>query len=210
MSIVSVSYSSASLRSTVQSRRHGSNLNLSHLLHKANSLPFPRTIPKNRVTHITTYRDMAVYGGGGGGGGLGSPLPQPPPPPPLTPWPLWVAGAVLSAILSIWKTTKYWGPFLMLKQRVEKVVHVAEDVVDMVETAAKEVDKVSEEIVDHLPKDSILQKTAVLVENTAETVAKDANLAAEIIGKVEKFDDGLSSLIKKKGGSKEGDAKPKP
>ncbi|XP_022962246.1 uncharacterized protein LOC111462754 [Cucurbita moschata] len=207
MSIISVSSRSANLRSAVDSRRHGSNLNLSHLLHRAKSLPLPRTIPKNRATHITTYRDMAVYGVGGG---LGSPLPLPPPPPPLTPWPLWVAGAVLSAILSIWKTTKYWKPFLMLKQRVEKVVHVAEDVVDMVETAAEEVDKVAEEIADHLPKDSILQKTAVLVENTAETVAKDANLAADIIGKVEKFDDGLNSLIKKKGGSKEGDAKPKP
>ena len=74
-------------------------------------------------------------------------------------------------------------------------MHVAEDVVDMVETAAEEVDKVAEEIADHLPKDSILQKTAVLVENAAETVAKDANLAAEIIGKVSPFLLTFSSLF---------------
>lgn len=62
-----------------------------------------------------------------------------------------------------------------------------EDVAEMVETAAERVDKVAEEIGEHLPEGSKLQKAALFVENAAERIAKDADLAGDIIDKVKPF-----------------------
>ncbi|CAK9313047.1 unnamed protein product [Citrullus colocynthis] len=85
---------------------------------------------------------------------------------------------------------------------MEKVV---EDVAEMVETAGERVDKVAEEIGEHLPEGSKLQKAALFVENAAERIAKDADLAGDIIEKIEAAENELSSFIKQSGESKEED-----
>ncbi|XP_038886506.1 uncharacterized protein LOC120076742 isoform X1 [Benincasa hispida] len=189
MSIISISSSSTFLRSTnIQShrRRHGSNLNTTHIL------PFPTTTNPKYSTSCRHNIDMAIYSSGDANG-----LP-PLPPLPDTPWPLWVAGVLMSAVLSIWQTKSYWGPFLTLKEKVDKVVDVVEEVAEMVETAAERVDKVAEEIAEHLPEGSKLQKAALFVENAAERIAKDADLAGDIIDKCQGLRGSLSHCCQRR------------
>ncbi|KAE8652133.1 uncharacterized protein LOC105434653 isoform X2 [Cucumis sativus] len=201
MSILSISSSSTYFGlPTIRSHhphRHGSNLNLTHL-HNHNSLPLIPTTKTNPKSSTCT-RNMAIYSADSIIG-----LPSLPPFHD-TPSPLWIAGVVLSAVLSIWKTKNYWKPFLTLKEKMDKVVEKAEDVAEMAGSAADKVDKAAEDIAAYLPDGSELQKTAESVDDVAEKIGKDADMAGDLFEKFKTAEDELSSLVDHSGESNEED-----
>ncbi|XP_022132223.1 uncharacterized protein LOC111005138 [Momordica charantia] len=193
MSIVSVCSSRPSCL------RHGSKINLSDHDQK---LPFASTnidLRKRSSCHLTIisqYRHrMAIYSGEGLG------FPSLPDLPRQVPWPLWMLGMLISAILPF-GGNKLW-PFLILNQNVDKVVDAVEEVAEMVETAAEGVEKVAEEVAEHLPQGGQLQKAALFLENAAKTLSKDAHVAEQIVHKIEEVEDKVISSFKKNGETKE-------
>ncbi|RQO86773.1 hypothetical protein POPTR_002G101600v4 [Populus trichocarpa] len=94
----------------------------------------------------------------------------------------WVLGMLISIILPFCRNK--WGALLLIKDKVEQVVEIADHVADIVEEVAEEVGKVAEEVADHLPEGGKLQQVATFVENVAKETAKDANVVDEIIEKI--------------------------
>ncbi|XP_050938293.1 uncharacterized protein LOC103488552 isoform X3 [Cucumis melo] len=200
MWILSISSSSTYFGSpTIRSHhphRRGSDLNLISHLHNHKSLSLPTTKPN--LKNSTCSRSMAIFSADSMGLPPFLPFSN-------TPSQLWMAGVVLSAILSIWKTKNYWRPFLMLKEKVDTVVEKAEEAAEMAETTADGVDKAAEKIAEHLPDGSDLQKTAQSVDDAAKKIGKDADLAGDFCEKFETVEDELSSLIEHSGEGKEED-----
>ncbi|XP_011016870.1 PREDICTED: uncharacterized protein LOC105120399 isoform X2 [Populus euphratica] len=120
-----------------------------------------------------TKMEMAVYNSHGTG---------PAHPSSPSPWKGWVLGMLISIILPFCRSK--WGPLLLIKDKVEEVVEIADHVADIVEEVAEEVGKVAEEVADHLPEGGKLQEVATFVENVAKETAKDANVVDEIIEKI--------------------------
>ncbi|KAH8516165.1 hypothetical protein Peur_047485 [Populus x canadensis] len=120
-----------------------------------------------------TKMEMAVYNSLGTG---------PAHPSAPSPWKGWVLGMLISIILPFCRNK--WGAVLLIKDKVEQVVEIADHVADIVEEVAEEVGKVAEEVADHLPEGGKLQQVATFVENVAKETAKDANVVDEIIEKI--------------------------
>ncbi|KAF9687354.1 hypothetical protein SADUNF_Sadunf02G0084900 [Salix dunnii] len=120
-----------------------------------------------------TKMQMAVYNSVG----TGSAGPSAP-----SPWKGWILGVLLSVILPFCRNK--WGALLLIKDKVEEVVELADNVADIVEEVAEGVEKVAEEIADHLPEGGKLKQVATFVENVAEETAKDADLVDEVIEKI--------------------------
>ncbi|KAJ6939519.1 hypothetical protein NC651_005848 [Populus alba x Populus x berolinensis] len=121
-----------------------------------------------------TKMEMAVYSSLGTG---------PAHPSAPSPWKGWVLGMLISIILPFCRNK--WGALLLIKDKVEEVVEIADQVADIVEEVAEEVGKVADEVADHLPEGGKLQQVATFIENVAKETAKDANVVDEIIEKVE-------------------------
>ncbi|KAF3445946.1 hypothetical protein FNV43_RR11123 [Rhamnella rubrinervis] len=65
----------------------------------------------------------------------------------------------------------------------------------MVEEVAEDVEKVADDIGDHLPDGTKLRKADLFVENVAKEIVKDANLAEQVILKVEDVETYAGSFI---------------
>jgi hypothetical protein len=64
------------------------------------------------------------------------------------------------------------------------VVGEVEQVAEVVENVATVVEKVSAEVADHLPDNSMIKEAALAVEHISNVTAADAQLAASFIHKV--------------------------
>ncbi|KAJ7965757.1 Phage capsid scaffolding protein (GPO) serine peptidase [Quillaja saponaria] len=121
--------------------------------------------------------------------------PGPPPPnsvPSPASWKAWLFGFIMTIVIPFSKNK--WAPLITLKEKVETVIDMAEDVTEIVEKVADEVDKVAEEIADHLPEGK-LQKTFRFIEKAAEETSKGADLAEEVIDKLEKVEQEVESFF---------------
>ncbi|KAJ6730307.1 PHAGE CAPSID SCAFFOLDING PROTEIN (GPO) SERINE PEPTIDASE [Salix viminalis] len=94
----------------------------------------------------------------------------------------WILGVLLSVILPFCRNK--WGGLLMMKDKIEAVVELADQVADIVEEVAEGVEKVADEVADHLPEGGKLKQVATFVENVARETAKDADLIDDVIEKV--------------------------
>ncbi|KAJ6709548.1 hypothetical protein OIU74_010610 [Salix koriyanagi] len=121
-----------------------------------------------------TKMQMAVYSSVG----TGSAHPSAP-----SPWKGWILGVLLSVILPFCRNK--WGGLLLMKDKIEAVVELADQVADIVEEVAEGVEKVADEVADHLPEGGRLKQVATFVENVARETAKDADLIDDVIEKVQ-------------------------
>ncbi|KAL4556466.1 hypothetical protein LXL04_039120 [Taraxacum kok-saghyz] len=120
----------------------------------------------------------------------GVPLPSGPPSGSMKSW---VLGIVLTFVLPF--ITHKWGPLIVLKNKVDTVVDMAEHIAEVIEDVAEKVDGVIDNITDDLPDNSELKKTLKALDALVEGVAKTAHIANDIIDKVEEAEDKLESLI---------------
>ncbi|GMN33905.1 hypothetical protein TIFTF001_004414 [Ficus carica] len=100
------------------------------------------------------------------------------------PWNSWqglIFGVVVTLILPFCGSK--WGPFLTIKNQVDKVADTVEAVAEVVEQVAEKVEEIADEIGDHLPVGK-LKGTFDLIENIAKETAKDAHIVDEFIEKV--------------------------
>ncbi|XP_021291993.1 uncharacterized protein LOC110422424 [Herrania umbratica] len=125
-----------------------------------------------------------------------------PPPgsaPPKFNFSLWAKcflGSVLSFSLHFWK--EKWAKLMRIEGEAEMVVEEVENAAEVVEKVATAAEKLSAQVADKLPDDSVLKKAALVVEHVSEETAQDAHVTTEFIHQVEalKHDvDGLESWV---------------
>ncbi|KAH7866120.1 hypothetical protein Vadar_015818 [Vaccinium darrowii] len=117
----------------------------------------------------------------------------PPPRKPIFPtWAKWVFGSLISIILPFWKLK--WGSLILLEDKVEQVVEEVEVVAEVVEKVAETAEKVSAEVADKFPDNSKLKEAALVVEHISTVAATDAEMAEDVIHKVEELKHDLTDL----------------
>jgi len=117
----------------------------------------------------------------------------PPPRKPIFPtWAKWVFGSLMSIIMPFWKLK--WGSLILLEDKVEQVVEEVEVVVEVVEKVAETAEKVSAEVADKFPDNSKLKEAALIVEHISTVAATDAEMAEDVIHKVEELKRDLTDL----------------
>uniref|UniRef100_A0A5B7BDU0 Uncharacterized protein n=1 Tax=Davidia involucrata TaxID=16924 RepID=A0A5B7BDU0_DAVIN len=109
-----------------------------------------------------------------------APVPAKPPSPA---WKKWMVGLMLSIILPSFRHK--WGPFLVLKSKLDTAIETVESVTEVVEELAEEVEKLAEGVENKLPEDTKLKETMQSVEKLAKEAVKEADLAQELIHKVQ-------------------------
>ncbi|XWS21457.1 hypothetical protein CRYUN_Cryun30bG0056400 [Craigia yunnanensis] len=108
-------------------------------------------------------------------------------------WLLWALGMVISVCLSF--TTSKWGPLLKLKNEADNILETAEHISDVVEEVAEKVEKIVDEVGDQLPDGGKLQAALEVVEDLAGETAKNAQLAGDLIDKVQEMEDKMESFM---------------
>ncbi|KAE8794782.1 hypothetical protein D1007_30316 [Hordeum vulgare] len=116
-----------------------------------------------------TTNTSSCSGGGGGAGGTGR---------PAAGFSTWARLAIGSA------AAVKWASFLRIQNEVEMVKDAAETAAEVVEEVATAAEKVSSEVVGHLPEEGRLRRAAVMVEHASKEVAEEAHRARDIIHKV--------------------------
>ncbi|KAM0949034.1 hypothetical protein DsansV1_C06g0066001 [Dioscorea sansibarensis] len=118
-------------------------------------------------------------------------------------WITWVGGAFV--VLSV----PFYRRIRKAQDRVEATV---EEVADTVENVAEKIEKISTDIADALPEGK-LKEMVLKVEQTAETMEKNAEKAQILIEKLDKIvaevDELVEPLVKEGGASKEGEERKK-
>lgn len=109
-------------------------------------------------------------------------------------WKRWIAGLAISGVtLPLCKDKIY--SFLEWKNDVEIVVEDAEIIAEVVEKVAEEVVEIAELLTNKLPEGGKLKNAVDDIENVAKEIVKDANIAEDIINKVEDFEKEVDSLV---------------
>ncbi|KAE8794778.1 hypothetical protein D1007_30311 [Hordeum vulgare] len=116
----------------------------------------------------TNTSSCSSGGGGGGAGGTGR---------PAAGFSTWARLAIGSA------AAVKWASFLRIQNEVEMVKDAAETAAEVVEEVAMAAEKVSSEVVGHLPEEGRLRRAAVMVEHASKEVAEEAHRARDIIHK---------------------------
>ncbi|KAK1370866.1 hypothetical protein POM88_036958 [Heracleum sosnowskyi] len=112
----------------------------------------------------------------------------------LSSWKRWIAGLAISAITLPLCKDKI-NSFLEWKNEVEIVVEDAEIIAEVVEKVAEEVVEIADLLTNKLPEGGKVKNAVDIVENVAKEIVKDANIAEDIINKVEDFEKEVESLI---------------
>ncbi|KAI4388714.1 hypothetical protein MLD38_001019 [Melastoma candidum] len=119
-------------------------------------------------------------------------------------WKMWLLGVIVSVVLPFFSSK--WGPLLKLKNEVEAVVEKAELVTETIEKVAEGVEKVAEEIEERLPEGGKLRAAVEAVDKVAKAAAKGAELAGDVIDKVEEVEKDVDSFMEANDYQKPGDA----
>ncbi|KAK9067087.1 hypothetical protein SSX86_014411 [Deinandra increscens subsp. villosa] len=112
-------------------------------------------------------------------------VPLPPAKSPLKSWRNWIVGIVLTFVLPFF--THKWGPLLVLKNKVDKVVNTTESMMETLETVSEQVDKVIDSITYDLPQTSELRKILEALDAIVERVAKSARIANYVIDQLKEI-----------------------
>ncbi|KAH6782587.1 hypothetical protein C2S51_007880 [Perilla frutescens var. frutescens] len=119
--------------------------------------------------------------------------------PPPSPFNLinWILGIAITVVLPFFSNK--WTSLLRIKNEVETVVEIAEEIVVAVEKVAEGVEKAAENLAEDLPEGGGLRKAVDFVEHVAERANKDAHIVGDFIDKVqeveEKVEDYVESLV---------------
>ncbi|XP_027333761.1 uncharacterized protein LOC113848445 [Abrus precatorius] len=107
-------------------------------------------------------------------------------------WKVWILGTIFTILVSF--TRGKWGPLLLLKEKVETTIEEADRIMDIVEEVAEGVEKVTEEVVKHLPEGK-LRDTAEFVEEVAKDIDKHAQNAEDALEKIENMEKEFESFV---------------
>ncbi|KAF6170286.1 hypothetical protein GIB67_042976 [Kingdonia uniflora] len=123
----------------------------------------------------------------------GAPLPSGS---PFPGWSNWMLLTLIPMILPFFKSK--WGPLLLLKQRADTILQEVEDMAELVEDAARKVDRIADDVTEKLPEGSKLKKVISMVDHVVEDTIKVADLAEEIIDRVQDVEQKVETLIEQK------------
>ncbi|KAJ8424585.1 hypothetical protein Cgig2_000590 [Carnegiea gigantea] len=125
--------------------------------------------------------------------------PRPPSSKPSSPpggrfpnWEKLFLGSVFSLLLAFW--TPKWTTLLEIGGEAEVVINEVEEVAELVEKGATVVEKVSEEVADTHPSNNKIKEAALTVERISKEAAKDAQIAQEIIHKIDAAKENLEDV----------------
>ncbi|XP_077213969.1 uncharacterized protein LOC143848791 [Tasmannia lanceolata] len=138
-----------------------------------------------QLTHVKRGELSKLYGM------MGSNPPSLPPPsnlpkPNLHNWLRCIFGSIISIILPFWKQKE---------GELEKLEDQVENTAEVVEKVAEAMEKVFSDVADKLPSDGPLKAAALLVENIAKKVDKDAEETLEFIHKVDELKKDVEELV---------------
>ncbi|XP_024184113.1 uncharacterized protein LOC112189074 isoform X2 [Rosa chinensis] len=105
----------------------------------------------------------------------------------------WMIGMLLTVVIPFWRHK--WGPFQIIKNKVDMVMNTVEVVAEVVETVAHKVEEVADGIADKLPEDGKLKAAVETVEAIAKETAKDAHMVDKLIENVEAAEDKVEDFF---------------
>ncbi|KAL2317677.1 hypothetical protein Fmac_031553 [Flemingia macrophylla] len=132
------------------------------------------------------FRDMAIFANVPPGN-------SPPVDPSPGHWNYWTIGAIIFSIILSFTRSK-WGPLLQFKEKIDTTIDEAERVADIVEEVAEGVEKIAEGAVKHLPEGK-LHDAAEIVEKVAADLDKNAEIAQDVLEKVEDVEKEVDSFF---------------
>ncbi|KAM7518543.1 hypothetical protein LguiB_017505 [Lonicera macranthoides] len=112
----------------------------------------------------------------------------------------WLLGMAMAVVVPFF--THKWGPLLKWTKNIESDLEIAENIVNSVESAAEKLHEVAETIEESLPQGK-LRNAFDLIENTAEEIAKGADIAGDLIDKIQEVEDKVDAFIEKSERAKE-------
>ncbi|KAM7518546.1 hypothetical protein LguiB_017508 [Lonicera macranthoides] len=104
----------------------------------------------------------------------------------------WLLGTVLTIALPF--TAHKWGPLPKWKKDIQLMVETVERITNKVESTAGKLHEVAEHIEESLPHGK-LRNAFDFIENTAEEIAKGANVAGDLIDKIQEVDEKVDIFI---------------
>eukprot|EP00262_Sarcandra_glabra_P015992 TRINITY_DN505_c0_g1_i1.p1 TRINITY_DN505_c0_g1~~TRINITY_DN505_c0_g1_i1.p1 ORF type:complete len:213 (+),score=60.53 TRINITY_DN505_c0_g1_i1:69-707(+) len=121
-------------------------------------------------------------------------------------WLKWFLRTLVTAVLPFLKNR-----LSKIEDQVEEILDLADNVVDAVDNVAEAVENVASDMADKL-KDGKLKEAALLVENLSREISEKADVADEIIEKVDAMREKVEGLLEeddnnKKAAEKEAQAK---
>ncbi|CAN0878553.1 hypothetical protein LINGRAHAP2_LOCUS12540 [Linum grandiflorum] len=129
----------------------------------------------------------------------GLPIPDfsslPPNPSPGS-WKLWLVGLAMALVVPLWRKQL----FSDVKERFDEVVNTVEKVADVVEDVAERVEKVADEIGNNLPAGD-LRDAFQFIEDVADKTERSAELAGDVIDKVQELEEEVDVYIETTSGS---------
>ncbi|CAL1390276.1 unnamed protein product [Linum trigynum] len=139
----------------------------------------------------TSRRNMSVHCNNGG-------LPIPPLPGlPSNPgpgsWKLWLVGVAVALVVPFWRK-QLWSNVKGYAERFDEIVNTVEKVADIVEDVAEQVEKVADGVGNNLPAGK-LKDAFQLIEDFADQTEKSAELAGDVIDKVQELEEQLDAYI---------------
>ncbi|KAK1278332.1 hypothetical protein QJS04_geneDACA019662 [Acorus gramineus] len=108
-------------------------------------------------------------------------------------WLRWAFGSILALTIPLWNS-KY-SSLLRLEGQAEKVITTVEVAAEVVEEVALVTEKVSSELVEKLPEDGKLKNVVVLVEQVSEKAVEEAQMAIDIVHKVNELKEEVESFL---------------
>ncbi|XP_073007159.1 uncharacterized protein [Typha latifolia] len=108
-------------------------------------------------------------------------------------WARWTFGSILTILLPLWHNK--WMGLLQIEGEVEMVADVVENTAEVVEKVATMAEKLSSDMADRLPEDTKLKEAAVFVERASKEIAEEAQLAQDIIHKVDKLVEEVETFL---------------
>ncbi|KAM7518544.1 hypothetical protein LguiB_017506 [Lonicera macranthoides] len=112
----------------------------------------------------------------------------------------WLLGMVVTIVLPFF--THKWGPLLKWTKSIESVVETVEQITNSVESVAEKLHEVAENIEESLPQGN-LRNVFDFIENTAEEIAKGADVAGDLIDKIQEVEDKVEAFIEQSERAKE-------
>ncbi|XP_072978702.1 uncharacterized protein [Typha angustifolia] len=112
---------------------------------------------------------------------------------PIFSWARWAFGSILTILLPLWHNK--WMALLQIESEVEMVAGAVENTAEVVEKVATMTEKLSSDVADRLPEDTKLKEAAVFVERASKEVAEEAQLAQDIIHKVDKLVEEVETFL---------------
>ncbi|KAL5697773.1 hypothetical protein ACHQM5_028890 [Ranunculus cassubicifolius] len=122
-------------------------------------------------------------------------LPPVPSVPSGSSFPGWVLLTIIPMLIPLLTGGGKVGALKVLKNRVDSTLATVATIAEQIEDVAETVDKIADEVVDHLPQGSKLRKIVEMIDVVAETTVKGADYAEDLLQKVDDMGDAVEAML---------------